>query len=81
MIKWIKTNGNEIETNSEKATIKYCESLGWERDEDGLNIDKMNKLQLAELVAELGIESDVDMSGKIADVRAAVADALEATGE
>lgn len=31
MIKWIKPNGNEIETNDEKATIEYCESLGWER--------------------------------------------------
>ena len=28
-MKWIKTNGNEIETNDEPATIEYCESLGW----------------------------------------------------
>lgn len=27
---WIKPNGNELETNDEKATIAYCKSLGWE---------------------------------------------------
>ena len=30
-IKWVKPNGNEIETNGEKATVAYCESLGWKR--------------------------------------------------
>lgn len=30
VIKWRKPNGNEIETNGEKATIAYCVSLGWE---------------------------------------------------
>ena len=34
MIKWTKPNGNEIETNEETATIKYCKSLGWMRDTD-----------------------------------------------
>jgi hypothetical protein len=29
-MKWTKPNGNEIETNDEKATVDYCESLGWE---------------------------------------------------
>jgi len=28
-MKWIKPSGLEIETNNEKATIEYCESLGW----------------------------------------------------
>lgn len=28
-MKWIKPNGNEIETNDEKATIEYCKSLDW----------------------------------------------------
>ena len=26
---WVKPNGTEIETNDNKATIEYCESLGW----------------------------------------------------
>ena len=30
-IKWKKPNGNEIETNDRPATVKYCESLGWEK--------------------------------------------------
>lgn len=30
-MKWIKPNGNEIETNDEKATIEYAEKLGWKR--------------------------------------------------
>jgi hypothetical protein len=30
---WTKPNGNEIETNDEKATVEYCESLGWKRAE------------------------------------------------
>lgn len=32
MIKWTKENGNELETNDEKATIEYCESLGMKRE-------------------------------------------------
>lgn len=28
-MKWIKDNGQEIETNDLPATIKYCKSLGW----------------------------------------------------
>ena len=31
MIKWIKPNKTEIETNDAKATIEYCEALGWKR--------------------------------------------------
>ena len=30
-ISWIKPSGLEIVTNDEKATVEYCESLGWER--------------------------------------------------
>lgn len=33
MIKWTKTNGQEIETNDLEATVEYCESLGWKRSE------------------------------------------------
>lgn len=29
-VSWKKPNGATIETNTEKATIEYCESLGWE---------------------------------------------------
>ena len=29
-MKWIKSNGSEIETNDRKETIEYCKSLGWE---------------------------------------------------
>ena len=31
MIKWIKPNGNEIETNDAPATVAHCEALGWKR--------------------------------------------------
>ena len=31
MIKWKKSNGNEIETNDEVATVAHCESEGWKR--------------------------------------------------
>ena len=31
MIKWIKPNGNEIETNDLPKTIAHCESIGWKR--------------------------------------------------
>ncbi len=30
-MKWVKPNGNEIETNDKPATVKYCESLGWKK--------------------------------------------------
>ncbi len=30
-ITWKKSNGNKMETNDEKATVDYCESLNWER--------------------------------------------------
>jgi hypothetical protein len=33
MIKWIKPNKSEIETNDAKATIEKAESLGWKRAE------------------------------------------------
>lgn len=31
-MKWIKKNGNKIETNDLKETIEYCKSLGWKED-------------------------------------------------
>jgi len=30
-MKWIKDNGQEIETNDLPDTIAHCESIGWER--------------------------------------------------
>lgn len=33
-IKWTKPNGAVIETNDNNATIEYCKSLGWIRDDD-----------------------------------------------
>lgn len=32
-MKWVKQNGQEIETNDEPATIKGAEALGWKRPE------------------------------------------------
>ena len=31
-MKWIKKNGNKIETNDLKETVEYCKSLGWKED-------------------------------------------------
>ena len=31
VIKWIKPNGNEIETDDDDVTIQYCESLDWKQ--------------------------------------------------
>jgi hypothetical protein len=28
-MKWIKPNGQEIETNDRPETIEHCESIGW----------------------------------------------------
>ena len=32
MIKWVKPNGNTIETSDSDATIEYAVSLGWKQD-------------------------------------------------
>ena len=31
LIKWVKPNKTEIETNDAKATIEHCEALKWKR--------------------------------------------------
>ena len=31
MIKWIKDNGQEIETNDRPETVTHCESIGWKK--------------------------------------------------
>jgi hypothetical protein len=33
-MKWTKPSGIEIETNEDQVTIDYCESLGWEAEDD-----------------------------------------------
>ena len=30
-MKWLKDNGDAIETNDLPATVAHCESLGWEK--------------------------------------------------
>ena len=30
-MKWIKDNGQEIETNDRPETIAHCESIGWKK--------------------------------------------------
>jgi len=41
MIKWIKTNGAEIETNDSKASIEMALKLGWK--EKGAEESKLVK--------------------------------------
>jgi len=45
-MKWVKPNDNEIETNDDDETIKYCESLGWKPAE------KRKRRTKAEMEAE-----------------------------
>jgi len=41
---WIKSNGNEIETNDRKETVDYCKSLGWkEKSKEIKEKPKKNK--------------------------------------
>lgn len=42
-MKWIKPSGLEIETNDLKATVKYCESLGWKKKEVKKEVKKAKK--------------------------------------
>ena len=60
MIKWIKPNGNEIETNGLPKTVAHCESLGWERADAEPSapktVDEMSAPELKELCKELDIE-------------------------
>lgn len=83
MIKWIKPNDTEIKTADNKATIAYCEGLGWKRaevsnkDAKDPTVDSVNKMKTAglkNLIADYGLEIDTDL--ELADMRAAVVDAL-----
>ncbi len=31
-MKWLKDNGDKIETNDLPATVEHCKSLGWKED-------------------------------------------------
>lgn len=31
-MKWVKPNGNKIETNDDLATIRFCKKMGWEQE-------------------------------------------------
>ena len=78
-ITWTKPSGLEITTNDEPATVAYCESLGWERHEEGdeLTLGKLKKMTgkgLKALIEEY--ELDVSTDGKVDEIRAAVIDAL-----
>ena len=79
-IDWVKPNGNEITTNAEPATIKYCVGLGWVNevsDESALDeeaVGSMSKADLVGLIVEYGL--DVDKSAKVAVLRTEVAEAL-----
>ena len=33
MITWTRPDGSNLETNDMSETIKYCESLGWNRSD------------------------------------------------
>ena len=42
MIKWVKPNGTEIQTNDRPETIEYCESLKWAR------VSSLGKIKIKE---------------------------------
>ena len=50
-MKWRKDNGDEIETNDLPATVKHCESLGWEciDDETGSGNDEITDADIEEI--------------------------------
>lgn len=43
-MKWIKNNGQEIETNDLEATIEHCLKLGWTPEDDEITEDELNKI-------------------------------------
>jgi len=45
-MKWIKDNGQEIETNNLPDTIAYCESIGWERSESDNTDDEITEADI-----------------------------------
>ena len=42
-MKWMRPSGVEIETNDRDITIKYCESLGWEKIDECVKKDEPKK--------------------------------------
>lgn len=45
-MKWIKDNGQEIETNDLPDTIAHCESIGWERSESDNSDDEITEADI-----------------------------------
>lgn len=82
MIKWVKPNGLEIETNDMTATIEYCESLGWKRAGDLFNLNDMTEDKINEMS---GVDMKklnkqfalcVDTTLTVSAMRVAIIDAL-----
>lgn len=77
MIKWIKPNDIEVETNDLKATVEYCESLGWMRESDDLTVEDINEMSgvdMKKLIAKYGL--GVDKTLNVAEMRVAVIAAM-----
>ncbi len=77
MIKWIKPNDIEIETNDLKATVEYCESLGWVRESDDLTVDDINAMSgvdMKKLITKYKL--GVDKTLTVVDMREAVIAAM-----
>jgi len=51
-MKWIKDNGDEIETNDLPATIAHCESIGWERNESGDSSDEITDKDIEKIAKQ-----------------------------
>lgn len=42
-MKWIKDNGQEIETNDMEGTVEYCKSIGWKPMEDKQEVEEIKE--------------------------------------
>lgn len=79
---WIKQSGLPITTNDAKATVAYCEGLGWKRAGDMFNLndmteDKINAMSgvdMKKLIKQF--ELGVDKTLNVPEMRAAVIDAM-----
>lgn len=45
-MKWIKDNGQEIETNDRQETIDHCMSIGWTNADS--NVIEFNEIEITE---------------------------------
>jgi len=63
MIDWIRPSGTKISTHDTPDTIKYCESLGWKREQEVVTETKVKRkrrtpAQMAEARNGEGIASN-----------------------